>query len=248
MTAHFSVATLWQIGRRTRNEDRFGDVVSRDGRRRAWAVADGVGGQPGGDVAAEAAVHGALAYVESADPAEPVAATVLRSLQAAQQSIALRRAGAAEHAEMATTIALAVSDGASVGWGHVGDSRIYRIRGGEVQKLTRDHSVAEAMRALSGASESEDTPPAHGDVLLSSLGAGEPEYAVGDPEPLRPDDVFLLCTDGFWAQISTRTLAAELRASETLQDWLDRLGRQVENAADPRQDNFTAIAFRAASA
>jgi serine/threonine protein phosphatase PrpC len=168
-------------------------------------------------------------------------------LEAAQEAVARARSHGGRNAGMATTIALAVSDGAAVAWGHVGDSRIYRIRDNAVQRLTYDHSVAEAMRALSGGSDADDALPAHGDVLLSSLGAGEPAYTIGDVEQLRGGDVFLLCTDGLWAHLSAKTLAAELHDSASLQDWLDRLGRHVESAADPRQDNFTAIAFRAAA-
>ncbi|HEV3087924.1 MAG TPA: protein phosphatase 2C domain-containing protein [Candidatus Elarobacter sp.] len=247
MTADFSVATLWQIGRRSRNEDRYGEVVSRDGTRRAWAVADGVGGHPGGDLAAEAAVAGALAHVERAESGETIGATVRHGLEAAQEAVARARSSGGRNAGMATTIVLAVSDGRTVAWGHVGDSRIYRIRDGSVERLTRDHSVAEAMRALSGASDADEALPVHGDVLLSSLGADEPAYTIGDVEELRRDDVFLLCTDGLWAHVSARTLAAELQAAVSLQDWLDRLGRHVQSADDPRQDNFTAIAFRATS-
>jgi len=247
VTADFSVATLWQIGRRSRNEDRYGEAVSRDGTRRAWAVADGVGGNPGGDLAAEAAVGGVLGYVEHAEAGEEIGVTVRRSLEAAQEAVAQARARGGQTAGMATTIALAVSDGRSVGWGHVGDSRIYRIRESSVERLTRDHSVAEAMRALSGGSDADEALPVHGNVLLSSLGGGEPAYDCSDVEELRGGDVFLICTDGLWALLSAKTLAAELQASCSLQDWLERLGRHVESAADPRQDNFTAIAFRAAA-
>jgi serine/threonine protein phosphatase PrpC len=247
MAAEFSVATLWRIGRRNRNEDRYGEAASRDGRRRVWAVADGVGGHPGGEVAAETAMGALLAYVRDSEPDEPIADAVRHGLEAAQAAIAdvCRQGGA--NAGMATTIALAISDGEQIGWGHVGDSRIYRVRDGAAARLTRDHSVVEALRALAGRAEDDEQLPDHGGVLLSSLGQNEPTYDVSEVEQLRPDDAYLICSDGLWAHFSTKTIAAELRDAASLQDWLDRLGQLVERAADPRQDNFTAIAFRAAA-
>jgi serine/threonine protein phosphatase PrpC len=80
--------------------------------------------------------------------------------------------------------------------------------------------------------------------LLSSLGQNEPTYEVSEVEPLRPDDAFLICSDGLWAHLSTKTIATESRDAASLQDWLDRLAQHVERADDPSQDNFTAIAFR----
>ncbi len=242
MTAEFTVATLWEIGSRPRNEDRYGVAVSRDARRHVWAVADGVGGHPGGAVAADAAVRAALAYVENGDPGEALVDAVRPTLEAAQAGVAALRHG--ENAGMATTIALAVSDFARIAWGHVGDSRIYRVRAATAERLTRDHSVAEAMRALAGGTENDDGLPAHGNVLLSSLGADEPHYDVSDVENVLPDDAFLICSDGLWAHLSPKTIVADLRAATSLQDWLDRLGGRVKGADDPQQDNFTAIAFR----
>jgi serine/threonine protein phosphatase PrpC len=127
MTTEFSVATLWRIGRRSRNEDRFGDAVSRDGRRRVWAVADGVGGHPGGELAAETAVRASLAYVRDSESDEPIADALRHSLEAAQSAIAAAALHDRANAGMATTLALAITDGEQIGWGHVGDSRIYRV-------------------------------------------------------------------------------------------------------------------------
>lgn len=209
-----------------------------------WVVADGVGGHPGGDLAADTAVRASLAYLRDAEGDVPLDAAVRGSLEAAQDAIGELRRHGGENAGMATTIALAISDGDRVAWGHVGDSRIYRVRDGNALRLTSDHSVAATMRALAGRREDDDALPDHGNVLLSSLGAGEPTYAVSEIDALLPDDVYLICSDGLWAHLSTRTIGDELRAASSLGDWLDRLAAHVERAADPRQDNFTAIAFR----
>ena len=61
-------------------------------------------------------------------------------------------------------------------------------------------------------------------------------------------DAYLLCSDGLWARASNATLAAELQAAGSLQGWLDRLAAIVERAANPAQDNFTAVAFAPAAA
>jgi serine/threonine protein phosphatase PrpC len=235
----FASASLSRIGKRRFNEDRCGETAA--GLVRGWVVADGVGGHPGGAAAAERAVTAALAAIAGASR---VAGAVHAALEAAQHAVAGGRAAGGEGAQMATTIALVVSDGVSVAWGHVGDSRVYRVRDGACAVLTRDHSLAAALAALAGSAGGDDDV-AHGNQLLSSLGPDDPAYTVADPEPLHPRDAFLVCTDGLWSHLSPAVIAREHDASPTPAEWLERLARLVEQRADPLQDNYTAIGLRA---
>jgi len=233
-------ATISEVGRRSRNEDRFGTVES--GAVLGWVVADGLGGHDSGDVAAEAAVGAAIRVL--ATPAETLVETAVAMIRSANEAVIVARAERNGASAMASTIALAVSDGESIAWGHAGDTRIYRFRDGQPERLTRDHSVAESMRALSN-SEPPDEGNRNATVLLSSLGTSEFHHDVSAVEELRSGDVFLICSDGLWGAIPLRTLASELRGAASLEAWLQRLRGRVERRRDPEQDNFTAIAFAA---
>lgn len=234
----FTSVSISGIGSRQRNEDAYG-AAPEGARLSAWVVADGVGGQPGGAQAARAAVNGALTAIAAADAATPVA--VRDALEAAQHAVERAREEDGGSPLMSTTIVLLASDGRDAAWGHVGDSRIYRVRDGAAEVLTRDHTLAAAAAALTGR---DADAPAHENQLLSSLGAGEPVYDVA-AEPLRAGDTFLLCSDGVWSHVARTAVAGELAAASTLDDWLTRLERRVVAAADPQQDNYTALAVRA---
>jgi serine/threonine protein phosphatase PrpC len=238
----FSSASISRIGSRRRNEDVCGTTV--DGARlRAWVVADGVGGQPGGVQAAQAAVTGALTAIAAANGA--LHGVVRDALEAAQRAVERARDDEGGSPLMSTTIVLLASDGRDAAWGHVGDSRIYRVRDGAAELLTRDHTLAAAAAALTGG---DADAPAHENQLLSSLGAGEPMYDAGEAEPLRAGDAFLLCSDGVWSHVARAAVADELNAATSLDDWLARLEQRVIAAADPQQDNYTALAVRAGTA
>jgi serine/threonine protein phosphatase PrpC len=237
----FAVASFSEIGRRDENEDRCGEIRSAAGGVRVWAVADGLGGHDGGEIASAAAVSAALASVESADASAPLVAIVRACFEAANAAVVAARAERA-HSEMATTLALVASDGTRVAWGHTGDTRIYRLRGERVERLTTDHTVAESMRALSGGSR-RATLPEHSNRLLAVLGESSALFDIADDVALEAGDAFLLCSDGVWAHFSERDLAREALAASDIDGWLERLRERVAERADPAQDNATALAF-----
>jgi PPM family protein phosphatase len=240
--ALFSVALSSAIGRREQNEDRCGERQSSNGRH-AWAVADGLGGHEGGEVAAQVALDAALDRFAEADNYVDLGDVVHISLEQARDAVSDARERSDIGSDMATTFALVVSDGEAIAWGHVGDTRIYRVREGRAAVLTRDHTLAASMRALAGAAQEHDLLPVHTNVLASSLGPKEPFIEVSEVEPLLQGDVFLICSDGLWAHFSEAALEQDLARSRDLGEWLARLERRVEEARDPEQDNYTAIAF-----
>jgi len=242
MSAAFVVAAFTAIGNRERNEDRVGTWGSAGDRLQAWAVADGLGGHQAGDVAAQHAVDAALRCVEHAldDTPETV---VRKALEAAQGAVLEARAQAGPRSDMATTLALVVSDGERVAWGHAGDTRVYRLRDGRAEVLTRDHTVAESMRTLAGQPQNRSLAPEHSNSLISAIGNDDAFFDVSDVEPLLADDVFLICSDGLWAHVPERALVSDRQAAADLPEWIERLRHRVEDAQDPHQDNYSGIAF-----
>lgn len=180
------------------NEDRVFDWP--DGG--LWAVADGMGGHRGGDVAAQSVIDALRAFQTSGRAATP--AEVLAALGAANRTIGLRNTRCGEEAG-ATVVALSLS-GNMVHLAWAGDSRCYRIRGDGVELLTRDHSVVQQLvdAGLLTAETAAHHPQAN--VITRALGV-EP---ICDIECRRVDlaegDRFLLCSDGLSRSLSDADL------------------------------------------
>lgn len=217
-------AALSDIGlRRPVNQDAFFSTP------RLLAVADGVGGGPGGEVASHLAVD-ALA----AGPGD------LRSLVSAA-SAAVYDAAQADPSltGMATTLTAAqfVPGGLTVA--HAGDSRLYRLRDGALEQLTADHAVvAQLVRdGLLSAARAETHPMRN--VLTRALGRDRDTDFDTFVVPVRPGDVFLLCTDGLTKMVDSDAIAATIDEADTLDDAALRLVRAA-NAAGGR-DNITVV-------
>jgi hypothetical protein len=132
--------------------------------------------------------------------------------------------------------------GDEVSLGHVGDSRAYRLRDGELEQVTRDHSlVAELERSGQITPEAAEHHPQRS-IITRALGP-EPDVEV-DTYTLagRAGDLFLICSDGLTSMISDDELAAILRSAASLDDAADSLVR----AANPSggKDNITVVMFR----
>jgi serine/threonine protein phosphatase PrpC len=208
------LALTWQVAgtsdpglKRRRNED----SLLLDEPNGIVIVADGIGGRAAGDVAsAEAAraVQESLTSVESASGsgermAEAVHKANLAVWEAAREE--------PEQAGMGTTVTALAIMGESWIVGHVGDSRAYLLRGGRLERLTKDHTVVQEL-VESGA-------------LTASAAAGHPlrhliNRAVGTAAGVEPDvfdgrvqagDIFLLCTDGLAGLMTDVELEAALQ-------------------------------------
>jgi serine/threonine protein phosphatase PrpC len=180
-----------------------------DAERGIWVVADGVGGEPGGDVASIVATTTVAGYFDrsdrSADP-ETVRTRMRMAIGVARQGLLDQAVGPL--ARMATTIAaLWVADRSAV-VANVGDSPVYLWRDGKLTELTRAHVVEARMQNAAG--DLIGPPPG---TLTRALGAG----CDGRPDlntiELRPRDVVLLCTDGISKPLGSAGIAAILGAA-----------------------------------
>ena len=230
---------------RSENQD-FGTLTSEQEERRSQpggrllVVADGMGGHRGGATASRLAGETVKAkYLGSATndiPSalrEALAVANRRIFSEAQSNPDLRGMGT-------TTSALAVRE--NQGWfAHVGDSRIYLIRGAEIRQLTDDHSlVATMMReGLLTAKEAENHPRRN--VLQRSIGVGEDvEIDVKGPFDLQEGDMFILCSDGLHGLVKEDELkeVAQLGVEEAADEFVKRA---LDRGAP---DNVTVIVAR----
>jgi PPM family protein phosphatase len=204
---------------RTNNEDSFGYWEPEDDQQflrkgRLAVVADGMGGYEGGQEASRLAVETLVATYRDFGGEDPQAALV-EGLQAAHEQIRQYSFAHPELRGMGTTCtaaaivrgALGGADGATnydaLYYVHVGDTRLYLIRDDQITRVTRDHSYVGRLveSGMISAEEAEHHPQRN--ILTAALGTN-PDLIMdspGHPEPLRPEDVLLICTDGLWGQV-----------------------------------------------
>jgi serine/threonine protein phosphatase PrpC len=237
---------------REENEDAFGLFA----KSRLVVVADGMGGRAGGGMAARIAVDEVERFFreQHASPRSPwpfpidkglsLGSNLLRvGMQVANQKI--REAAVSRpdlHRMGATVAALAVGE-TQVVVAHVGDVRVYRLRGGALAPLTRDHSVLEEVRAARpGITDQELAAIGHRHVVTRALGSRpEVEPAVSTHE-LERGDLYLLCSDGLWGTVGDPALASLLGGAADLDLYVQRLIAAANGAGGP--DNITAVVVR----
>jgi protein phosphatase len=229
-------AALTDVGRaRERNEDSYlaGDHV--------FAVADGLGGHNAGDVASRLAVEPLAALDRAVDstPRDAVADALGRAVSAANRAVYQRAQDDAKVRGMGTTLtAIAISDG-SAHLAHVGDSRCYLIRGGEMSQLSSDHTLVARMVAEGKLTpEQAETHPQRS-ILTRALGA-EPEVDIDTLElQLLTGDRILLCSDGLSSVVGEEHILATLADSKDLSEACRRLVEAANQRGGP--DNITVV-------
>src|SRR3954454_1705543 len=171
-----------------------------------------MGGARAGEVASDLATKAFEEHGQSGDPPE-------RQLTEIAQEANRRIYDLASQDEsrrgMGTTLTGAMVSGQEVSIGHVGDSRAYRFRDGTLEQLTKDHSlVAELERTGQISPEAAEHHPQRS-IITRALGP-EPDVKVDTyTVPVRPGDVFLLCSDGLTSMVSDEDVADVLRQAST---------------------------------
>ncbi len=231
-------------GARDHNEDCVG--VERVGQHWCMVLSDGAGGHRDGALASRLVVDRILEGFRSRPPIDgPDLGELV--LDAHDGVIAAQRArGATDRAGAmhATVVVLLVDTERRVAlWGHVGDSRLYLLRDGRAEALTRDDSVLQWMvdAGFWQADQLHQHPQRN--QLMAALGADEgvEPHVSADPFELRKGDAFLLCSDGWWGSVGNSEIERLLAGAATPDQWLDAMIACANGRADPRQDNFSAI-------
>lgn len=238
-------AGLSVVGRRKNNEDAF---LLRP-KRGLFAVADGMGGYEGGEVAS-ATVIGALDRMVAHADLDPEGTWPLReraglgpleslvevALRVADREVKARRSGTL--AQMGSTASVVLVRGGRLAIGHVGDSRVYRLRGGLVC-LTEDHSVAAELRR--SGMEPGEIAPRLAACLTRAIGMSGPAVPDVCGDTLLPGDVYLLCSDGLWGVLDDAIIEDILQTS-TASDACHALIEAAHEAGS--DDNITAVVVR----
>jgi protein phosphatase len=213
-----------------------------------FAVADGVGGHQAGEVAARMACEGLAQYYADARAREVATRqTVLQEVFAEINRAVFRKSVSAnEFFGMGTTLTvMVVSDenGGTAHIAHIGDSRIYRLRGDELAMLTRDHTEVQKLVDKGELTLEQAKTYSRSQWLTEAIGA-EPqlETLYERVEPALPGDRYLLCTDGLSNHLSDEQIEQTLRARTAPARACERLLQRALKAGS--QDNLTALVIQ----
>ena len=206
-----------------------------------FAVADGMGGAQAGEVASRIA---AGAFEDTPEGEGPAEGQLEEIAQHANSEIHKLAQEDSSRAGMGTTLTAAMLRDDEVAFGHVGDSRAYVLRDGELKRLTKDHSLVEELRRQGRLTEEQAEEHPQRSIITRALGP-EPKVIVDTMTfPARPGDVFLLCSDGLTTMVSDDEIRDILFGSKNLRTAVNRLVEAANRGGG--RDNITAVAFRVA--
>jgi PPM family protein phosphatase len=181
-----------------------------DRKGRLIAIADGMGGHVGGKIASTLALDSLRAVFENGSAADPDPADLLVSgFARAQQAIVSHIESHPELDGMGTTCTAAILHRGNLFYGHIGDSRLYLLHGGNFGPVTQDHSLVNQLLESGAITPDQAAGHQQKNVLTRALGMDSSEVAAdfsGAPIPLSPGDVLVLATDGLHGVVSTEEI------------------------------------------
>jgi len=239
-------AKVSALGDRQDNQDRAAVVVSEDAA--LLLVFDGMGGHSDGAVAAETGLKVVQdLFVESKQPIFDPQGFLYMALSRAHDEVV--RAGAdvaVDFRPRATCAVCLVQEGGSF-WAHIGDSRIYQVRDGQVLSRSRDHSHVEVLIQEGAISEEEAQDHPMRNFVECCIGgdAPVPDMSITSCKKLESGDVLLACSDGLWSGLSDADMAEiGIPGDNNLVENLKNLSMKALNVNSPYSDNTTGTALR----
>jgi serine/threonine protein phosphatase PrpC len=236
----FSVYQVSRKGGREKNEDRMGYCYTRDSG--LFALADGMGGHPEGEVASQLALQTLAAAFQR--EAKSTLKSPLRFLQdaiLAGHHQLLRYATEKGLVDTPrTTVVACVLQGKAAFWAHCGDSRLYLVRAGKLIARTRDHSYTELQQTLSQVVPIDAR--FNRSVLFTCLGSpGKPVIDTVGPVNLQTGDRLIVCSDGLWSQLDDDAIV-DLLTTRSLSDAVPEMVERALRNGGTRGDNVTVLA------
>jgi len=243
---HVEYAKVSALGDRQDNQDRAAVVVSEDAAM--MLVFDGMGGHADGAIAAETGLKIVQdIFMSSTLPIfDPQGFLYMALARAHDEVVGLGKEVAVDFRPRATCAICLIQEGGAY-WAHIGDSRIYQIRNGNVLNRSRDHSHVEVLIQEGAITEEEAQDHPMRNFVECCIGgdAPVPDMSITSKEPLQPGDVLLACTDGLWSGLSDDDVA-EIGApgDDNLAENLKALSIKALNVNSPYSDNTTGTALR----
>jgi len=204
------------------------------------AVADGMGGHQGGQVASQLCVENlpkeVLKKLDSEDGSHSSSVALTRAVEEINRMILAYGARNAELEGMGTTLVAALLSGTDVTIALVGDSRAYLLNRSNLKQLTTDQTVANYMAAMQPGFQLDERT---GEMLVQAVGAQSDVEVVVTTSALEPGDLLLLCSDGLYKVISQNDMLATLQRPGTLRTKAEALISRANLNGGP--DNITVV-------
>lgn len=232
------------IGDCSVNEDNVS--VTESSKIQCFAIADGLGGHAGGEIASQLVVSYCKALVEQSDKLT-VELMEYAFVGAQKELMAYQKKNNFENG-MKTTLTVLMYDGKTAMWGHTGDTRLYHFHYGKMLSRTLDHSVPQMMVRLKEIIPEQIRFHEDRNKLLKVMGVkwDRPMYEIDcEGIKLHRGDSILMCTDGFWELIDEGQMQQILSKKLSVKETMDLMVKEVLlTGAERDKDNMTAILIR----
>ncbi len=233
------------VGNREINQDRC--TLVSEGDCVLLLLADGMGGHPRGEVAAQILIDtGRKIFETTSKPIGDPLGFLDDILSTSHEEIVAFGNRQDPHIDpRATAVAVLVQDGQAY-WTHAGDSRFYLFRNYQALARTRDHSFVEQLRHRGLQVKNDKGGARYRNLVTQCLGGSGMRFGTtrGLPTPLKPRDILLLCSDGLWGQIPDADLASLMRHHGSLERMVNHLAESAVQHGAPTSDNVTLLVLR----
>ena len=240
-TASCDYAILNCSGNRDYNEDAL--QIQEKKNQILFALADGLGGMGGGAIASSLAISSVMELFSRGDGEF----SLEEAMETAREAVVMGQQTHPEAQKMSSTLVLLCIRDRIASWIHIGDSRLYMFRKGYLYAVTEDHSVPQMLVKMGEIMPEQIRHHKDRNRLLRTLGWEQEEGKELQESrvTIEDGDAFLLCSDGFWEEISEKEMASSLLSTENAQSWLQAMQNVVEtNGRNTNMDNYSAICVR----
>lgn len=223
---------------RATNEDSYLCELSH-----LFVVADGMGGHAAGEIASKLAVTTISRYIQEHDEKIKYEELLKQAIVQSNTAVYQLSLSKEEFAGMGTTVTAAYVEGNTLYWGHVGDSRIYLLRNGELSQITNDHSLVWELVQSGNITKEEAKSHPKRNMLTRAVGTSCLIKIDTGAMALEAEDIILLCTDGLTNMVSEQEMYSILTNQEDdLEGIVNQLVVNAKNAGGA--DNITAILLK----
>ncbi len=232
-------------GDRKINQDRYISIESEGSI--LLGLADGMGGHPKGEVAAQILTDTCNSFfLRAPKPIHSAKEFLHRLLHKAHENITAYGLEHTPAIKPRTTAVVALIQDGIVRWSHAGDSRLYIFRNGETLHRTVDHSYVQQLEHHGLITSDEMATHPQRNYVTRCLGGNisSPEITVSKSVRLKDGDVILLCSDGLWAHAKEQMMGKQFSNNKPLTDIINTLVQKAAEEAAPESDNVSAISMR----
>lgn len=244
---------LTDVGRkRSNNQDHLGDLIFRSGRSFGdeklkergylFAVADGMGGYAGGEIASELAINTLFERFYDSPTSGDIATDLTEAIRQANSQVHNEAQANSNRSQMGTTLTLVLVKGNKAIFGNVGDSRTYLVRQGIPERVTHDHSLVQEQIDAGLLTPEQAERSGHKNFITRAIGHRDLVEPDLFEREIQPDDILLLCSDGLHGLVKEIEIGTIVATAPSLKEGVHQLVSLANERGGP--DNISVLAVR----